>query len=100
MSVAQAVLGDRITVPTIDGEHILDLAAGTQDGRVIRISGMGVPHVRSGRRGDQLCVVRVVIPTHLNSKERKVYEQLEGRTGRPAEVRKGFFDHLKEALRG
>jgi DnaJ-class molecular chaperone len=61
---------------------------------------MGVPHVRSGRRGDQLCVVRVVIPTHLSSKERKLYEQLDGRTGRPAEVKKGFFDHLKEALRG
>jgi molecular chaperone DnaJ len=100
VSVAQAVLGDRITVPTIDGEHTLEIPAGTQDGRVIRISGMGVPHVRSGRRGDQLCVVRVVIPTHLSSKERKLYEQLDGRTGRPAEVKKGFFDHLKEALRG
>ncbi len=100
VTVPQAVLGDRITVPTIDGEHTVELPAGTQDGRVIRINGMGVPHVRSGRRGDQLCVVRVVIPTHLNSRERKVYEQLEGRSGRPAEVRKGFFDHLKEALRG
>ncbi|MEA2671983.1 MAG: molecular chaperone DnaJ, partial [Chloroflexota bacterium] len=100
VSVAQAVLGDRITVPTIDGEHTLELPAGTQDGRVIRISGIGVPHVRSGRRGDQLCVVRVVIPTHLSAKERKIFEQLDGRSGRPAEVRKGFFDHLKEALRG
>ncbi|MDB5068169.1 MAG: dnaJ [Chloroflexi bacterium] len=100
VTVAQAVLGDRITVPTIDGEHTLELPAGTQDGRVIRISGMGVPHVRSGRRGDQLCVVRLVIPTHLSAKERKLFEQLDGRNGRPAEVRKGFFDHLKEALRG
>jgi molecular chaperone DnaJ len=100
VSVAQAVLGDRITVPTIDGEHTVELPPGTQDGRVIRINGIGVPHVRSGRRGDQLCVVRVVIPTHLNAKEKKLYEQLEGRSGRPAEVRKGFFDHLKEALRG
>ncbi|HEX3605467.1 MAG TPA: molecular chaperone DnaJ [Candidatus Dormibacteraeota bacterium] len=100
VSVPQAVLGDRITVPTIDGEHTIELPAGTQDGRVIRINGMGVPHVRSGRRGDQLCVVRVVIPTHLSAKDRKLYEQLETRSGRPAEVRKGFFDHLKEALRG
>jgi molecular chaperone DnaJ len=100
VSVPQAVLGDRITVPTIDSEHTVELPAGTQDGRVIRISGIGVPHVRSGRRGDQLCVVRVVIPTHLTAKDRKVYEQLGGRDGRPAEVRKGFFDHLKEALRG
>jgi molecular chaperone DnaJ len=100
VSVPQAVLGDRITVPTIDGEHTVELSAGVQDGRVIRISGMGVPHVRSGRRGDQLCVVRVVIPTHLSAKDRRLYEQLGARDGRPVEVRKGFFDHLKEALRG
>jgi molecular chaperone DnaJ len=100
VSVPQAVLGDRITVPTIDGEHTIDLPAGVQDGRVIRISGMGVPHVRSGRRGDQVCVVRVVTPTHLNARERRLYEQLGGRDGRPVEVKRGFFDHLKEALRG
>ena len=100
VSVPQAVLGDRITVPTIDGEHAVEVPAGVQDGRVIRISGMGVPHVRSGRRGDQICVVRVVVPTHLSAKERRLYEQLGGRDGRPVEVKKGFFDHLKEALRG
>jgi molecular chaperone DnaJ len=100
VSVPQAVLGDRITVPTIDGEHSVDLPAGVQDGRVIRISGMGVPHVRSGRRGDQVCVVRVVIPTHLSAREKRLYEQLGGRDGRPVEVKRGFFDHLKEALRG
>lgn len=99
VSVPQAVLGDRITVPTIDGEHELELPAGTQPGRVLKISGIGVPHVRTGRRGDQLCVVHVVVPTHLSGAERKLYEQLGGRTGRPAEVRRGFFDHLRDAFR-
>jgi molecular chaperone DnaJ len=93
------VLGDRITVPTIDGEHPIDVPAGVQDGRVIRISGMGVPHVRSGRRGDQVCVVRVVVPTHLGGKERALYEQLGGREGKPVEVKRGFFDSLRDAFR-
>jgi molecular chaperone DnaJ len=103
VSVPQAVLGDRITVPTVDGEHTVDLPAGTQHGKLIRISGMGVPHVRTGRRGDQLCVVHVVVPAHLGGAERQLYEQLAelgGRDGRPADVRKGFFDHLRDALRG
>lgn len=99
VTVPQAVLGDRIVVPTVDGEHSVDVPAGTQDGKIIKIVGFGVPHVRTGRRGDQLCVVRVVIPTHLSVKDRKVYEELGGREGKPAEVRKGFFGHIKEALR-
>jgi len=103
VTIPQAVLGDRITVPTVDGEHTVELQAGTQNGKVIKISGFGVPHVRTGRRGDQLCVVRVVVPSHLDGHERRLYEELGslgGREGRPAEVRKGFFDHLRDALRG
>jgi molecular chaperone DnaJ len=99
VSVPQAVLGDHITVPTVDGEHVVDVPAGTQHGKVLKLAGFGVPHVRTGRRGDQLCVVHVVVPTHLSSEERKSYEQLGQREGRPAEVRKGFFDHLRGAFR-
>jgi molecular chaperone DnaJ len=100
VSVPQAVLGDRITVPTVNGEHQVDVPPGTQHGKVLKISGMGVPHVRSGRRGDQLCIVHVAVPTHVTAPERELYEQLGQREGRPAEVRKGFFDALKEAFRG
>jgi molecular chaperone DnaJ len=100
VSIPQAVLGDRITVPTANGEHEVDVPAGTQHGRVLKIAGMGVPHVRSGRRGDQLCIVHVAVPTHLSSAQRDLYEQLGDRGGKPAEVRKGFFDTIKDALRG
>ncbi|MDQ2961091.1 MAG: molecular chaperone DnaJ [Candidatus Dormibacteraeota bacterium] len=100
VTVPQAVLGDRITVPTVNSEHQVDLPAGTQHGRVLKISGMGVPHVRSGRRGDQLCVVHVAIPTHVNAADRVLYEQLGQRDGQPAEVKKGFFDSLRDAFRG
>jgi molecular chaperone DnaJ len=103
VTIPQAVLGDRITVPTVDGEHVVELPAGTQHGKVIKIQGIGVPHVRTGRRGDQLCVVQVVVPAHLDSKQRKLYEEiasLGGRDGKPAEVRRGFFENLRDALRG
>jgi len=100
ISIPQAVLGDSITVPTVNGEHTVDVPAGVQSGKQIKLHGMGVPHVRSGRRGDQICVVRVVVPTHLSHQERELYEQLGGREGKPAEVKKGFFDSLREALRG
>jgi molecular chaperone DnaJ len=100
ITVPQAVLGDRITVPTVSGEHTVEIAAGTQPGKQIKLHGLGVPHVRSGRRGDQICVVRVVVPTHLPHKERELYEQLGGRDGKPAEVKRGFFDSVRDAFRG
>jgi molecular chaperone DnaJ len=100
VSVPQAVLGDRIVVPTVAGEHEVDVPPGTQHGKVLKIAGMGVPHVRSGRRGDQLCIVHVAVPTHVTGAERELYERLGQREGRPAEVKKGFFDALRGALRG
>jgi molecular chaperone DnaJ len=84
----------------VGGEHAVELPPGTQPGKQIKLHGLGVPHVRSGRRGDQICVVRVVVPTHLSHAERAVYEQMGGREGKPAEVKKGFFDSLREAFRG
>jgi molecular chaperone DnaJ len=100
VSVPQAVLGDTIAIITVDGEQPVEVPAGTQPGRQIKLHGLGVPHVRTGRRGDLICVVRVVVPSHLSHQERGLYEQLEGREGKPAEVKKGFFDSLRDALRG
>ncbi|HEY8756055.1 MAG TPA: molecular chaperone DnaJ [Candidatus Dormibacteraeota bacterium] len=100
VSVPQAVLGDRITVPTVTGEHQVDVPPGTQHGKVLKIAGMGVPHVRSGRRGDQLCIVHVAVPTHLTGDERELYERLGRRDGKPADVKQGFFDALRDAFRG
>jgi len=100
VTVTQAVLGDTITVPTVDGEHQVEVPPGTQPGRQIKLAGLGVPHIRSRRRGDQICVVRVVVPTHLSAQERELYEQLGGRGGQPAEVKKGFFDTVRDAFRG
>ena len=50
LNVAQAALGDSIMVPTLDGDEPLDIPAGTQPGKVIRLRGKGVPRLdRSGR---------------------------------------------------
>ena len=48
VSVPQAVLGDTITIATVDGEHPVEVPAGTQPGRQIKLHGMGVPHVAPG----------------------------------------------------
>jgi molecular chaperone DnaJ len=100
ISVPQAVLGDNIAVPTVDGERTVEVPAGTQPGKQIKLHGLGAPHVRTGRRGDQICVIRVVVPSHLSHQDRAIYEQLGEREGKPADVKKGFFDSLRDAFRG
>jgi molecular chaperone DnaJ len=98
ISVVQAALGDRIEIPTIDGPSTIAVPAGTQYGTTFRLHGHGIPHLRSGRRGDQVVFVRVVIPKNLTETQRKALEELGGVTGKPQPIEKGFFDRFKEAI--
>ncbi len=81
ISVAQAVLGDSITVPTIDGKASLKIPKGIQSGQVLRMRGKGLPRLRSNFRGDQLIRIIVSIPTSLSKQEKKLYNELEKITG-------------------
>lgn len=98
LSVAQASLGDSVEIPTVDGPHRLDIPPGTQYGKTFRLYGKGIRHLRSGRRGDQIVFVRVIIPTNLTEAQRRALRELGGVTGKPQQIEKGFFDKFKEAI--
>ena len=73
---AQAVLGEKVEVPTIDGKVKLDIPAGTQSDRVLRLRGKGMSDLnRPGRRGDQHVHITVRMPK-AGGKARKLWEQL------------------------
>jgi molecular chaperone DnaJ len=101
INIAQATLGDEVKVPTVDGDSILIIPASTQPGKIIRMRGKGVPHLRGSGRGDQLVIINVEIPKSLNSDQRLLFEKLGKSLGtevKPQE--RGFFDRLKDALGG
>jgi molecular chaperone DnaJ len=98
LSVAQAALGDTVEIPTVDGPESLEIPPGTQYGKTFRVHGRGVPHLRSGRRGDQIIFVRVVIPTNLTEDQKNALRQLGGVSGKPQHIEKGFFDKFKHAI--
>ena len=101
INVAQAVLGAEIEVPTMDGPEKLDIPAGTQPGKMFKLRGKGVPHVRSGGRGDQRVIINIAIPTKLNTEQRELFEKLASTLGTtPKPQQKGFLDWLNEALGG
>jgi molecular chaperone DnaJ len=71
VGLAQAALGTRIEVPTVEGAEEVEIRAGTQPGTEIRLRGRGVPHLRRpGTRGDLHVVVDVAVPTKLSRAER------------------------------
>ncbi|WP_318557231.1 DnaJ C-terminal domain-containing protein [Geobacter anodireducens] len=71
----EAALGSKVPVPTIDGRINLTVPAGTQSGQTLRVRGKGMP-AASGRYGDLMVNVRIVVPKHLSARERKLFEEL------------------------
>lgn len=75
ISFIQAILGDQIVVPTLDGEKSLDIPKGTQFGDVFRFRGEGIPSLRNGRRGDQIIQVTIKTPTHITKKQEELLRE-------------------------
>jgi len=72
-----AVLGGQTAVQTPGGQVTLTIPAGTQPGQKIRLSGRGMPNLRSPQSaGDLYARIKVAIPRHLNDKQRALFEQL------------------------
>jgi molecular chaperone DnaJ len=101
VNVAQAALGDDITIPTLDGDTQFKLPPGTQNGQIFRLRGKGVPFLRQNGRGDQVIVTRVVVPKKLNDHQRKLFEELYQTLDKgdaTGERDEGFFGRIKNAL--
>jgi molecular chaperone DnaJ len=101
ISFTQAALGTVVEAPALKGKVELKIPPGTQPGQVFRLSGMGLPNLRTGRMGDQLIEVAVEIPRKLNKQQETVlreFARLEDKTVLPES--RGFFDKLREYLGG
>lgn len=80
INLAQALLGTRIRVKTIDGKRVvLRIPPGTQPGRKFRIKGQGVP--KGGSRGDQLVQVQVTLPDQLTPEEQEQFKTFADAAG-------------------
>ncbi len=99
ISIPQAVLGDQVEIPTLDGGVDLKIPPGSQSGIVFRLRGKGIPHLQGYGKGDLLVRIMVWIPTHLNPEERALFQRLTQMEGvKPPKEDKGFFHKIKDAL--
>ena len=101
ISFATAALGGRIEVPTLDGAAAaVEVAAGTQTGKIARVRGKGLPGLRGGH-GDLLARLIVWVPSKLSGAERKQLEELgRGEGLKPPRPGKSLFERVKDSLAG
>ena len=98
ITFVQAILGDEITVRTIDGEQKLTIKPGTQPDTIATIRGAGVPNLRNpNQRGSQIMTLKVKIPTDVTAKQKELLKNFYGSGN---EKKEGFFDKLKKDFKG
>ena len=77
VTAVDATIGTTIDVPTIHGEVSMKIPAGTQDGTILKLRGKGVPDMRGGLQGDELCTIEITIDKKLTAREKELYEELQ-----------------------
>ena len=97
-SFPQLALGDKITVPTIEGETEIDLPAGTQPGDTISLRGRGMPRLEERGTGDLVVHIKLQVPTALTPEEEehlRAYAAAGGQRVNPQRG-SGFFRRKKK----
>ncbi|MBI5753533.1 molecular chaperone DnaJ [Candidatus Peregrinibacteria bacterium] len=85
--VVQAVMGGEVEVDTLDGKQTIKIPAGTQDGKVFKLSEKGVARIGGNTRGNHLVKIRVKVPEKLSKREKELYLELAKEAG--VDVKKG-----------
>jgi molecular chaperone DnaJ len=99
LPLTQAALGAVIPFETLDGTEDLVVPRGTQSGKVFRLRGRGVPHVRGRGRGDIRVHVVVDTPTELEPEVEEALRQIAALRGEDvAPADRGFFSKIKSAF--
>jgi molecular chaperone DnaJ len=100
LTMTQAALGARVSIPTLEGEAELEFRPGTQPGEIRVLHGKGMPVLQGFGRGDQRVLVNVVVPRHLSDEQRRLLEEFE-RFEHEGNYRagEGFFEKLRAAFR-
>lgn len=77
LDIPSAALGASVEVPTITGRARLNIPAGAQPGKVLRLRGKGLPDANGGTRGDELINIMVYVPENLTDEQKRIFESLK-----------------------
>jgi len=74
--LATVMLGGEVSLPTLNANLSLKIPPETQNGRVFRMAGKGMPQLGNSKYGNMFAKVKVVLPTNLTGEEKKLFERL------------------------
>ena len=93
ISVTQAALGLSVNVPLLDGTtEKVEIPAGIQDGKMVRVKGKGMPHYRGYGNGDLYVKFRLMVPKRLNAKAKALMTELSQALGEEESPRPMSFE--------
>ncbi len=98
VSIAQASLGAKFTLATLDGDEDLVVPAGTQPGKEFTLRQRGVTRLQGRGRGDLRVRVRVDVPTKLTDAEVDLLRRFAEGRGEDVQTEHGFFSRIKSAF--
>ena len=101
LNIADAALGTKAEVPTLDTRARITVPAGTQSGKVFRLKDKGLPALQSYQRGDLLIHVNVWTPKKLTDEERRTLEKMRDMPNfkpAPGKEDKSFFERVKDVF--
>lgn len=100
VTFVQASLGAKVQVPTLDGPVDVKIPAGIQSGKILRLRGKGVPHLRDSSRGDEHVVIKVLTPQNLNQRQKELLQEFGEISGDKVNPeQKSFGDILKNLFK-
>jgi len=88
----QAILGETISIPALDGELELELKQSTKDKEQFVFEGEGVADVHSGRKGRLVAQVQMILPKKINEEQKELLEKLQESYGVESRPHKSTFD--------
>lgn len=88
----QAILGETISIPALDGELELELKQSTKDKEQFVFDGEGVADVHGGRKGRLVAQIRMVLPKKINEEQKELLEKLQESYGVESRPHKSTFD--------
>jgi len=78
VTITEASLGAKVDIPTLDGTRTVTVPPGTSSGVKLRLAGLGVANPKTGQRGNQYAVIKIVPPAELTPQKHKLLEELAG----------------------
>jgi molecular chaperone DnaJ len=100
IGLAQAALGGKFEVPTLDGTQVVEVGAGAQHGDTVRLRGKGMPRLQSSFVGDLVVTLEVSVPKKLSKRARELMEEYAREMGEEIAHPQTLLQKIGKAFRG